>query len=105
MRHMWGQGVGHIYCHGDAPPIARAPLNAFDVGGSISEDTGDPNTNTDHISHPCMRGAEEDSAHPDTLEDLESQELDVNGGLEEEASDEDADIQDPDDEFLDEEQW
>lgn len=92
MRHLWGHGVGHTYCHSDAPSLVVEP------------------SNTTELEHPGPTVDERESAetvdYQDTLEDLEGAELEVVCRSEDESGeDDDSDIQDPDDEFPDEVLW
>lgn len=94
MRHMWGHGVGHAYCHTDAPPAVA----------TLSLDSADADEDTLHSKNPESHLTTRDE-RDDTLEDLEGEEIDVRCGSEEELSEEDMELQDPDDEFRDDERW
>ena len=95
MRHLWGHGVGHTYCHSDAPSLAE-PSDPTD----LEVTTTHPGPTINEREHT------ETVDYQDTLEDLEGAELEIACGSEDEScEDDDSDIQDPDDEFRDEVLW
>lgn len=91
MRYMWGHGVGHKYCHPDAPAVVV--LDSLEVESGTDPD------------EPNLDAEREAAEYQDTLDDLEAEELDVRGDSEEEVFEEDGDIQDPDDESTGDERW
>lgn len=94
IRHMWGHGVGHTYSHSDAP-CAAEPEDS-DMAEPVATSGG-----------PDLDGGEDeaDLEHLDTLEDLENEELDVACSSEEEGSDDEGRIPEPDDDLPEDGRW
>lgn len=111
MRYMWGHGVGHTYCHSDAP--AAIPLSANPVTPhNIAPDVEAAPQELDQASQLNQDGEDEQDGlgmaalakvAADTLDNLEEEELAV-ADLEENDEEpelEERDIQEPDSEAED----
>lgn len=108
MRYHWGLGIGHVYCHGDAPTVSErvdivssAPTADDAEEGSergSHEIGGSPNMNTqtdDTIPLDDDAGFDSDDDNPEhTLDNLEEDELDV--AEEDYDTESEPDIQDAD---------
>jgi hypothetical protein len=94
VRHMWGHGVGHVYSHSDAPCAAEPDVDMAEPAAMGDEPDLDPGND-----------GEDFELRPDTLEDLENEELDLYCSSEEETSDDEGRMPEPDDEFPEDERW
>lgn len=95
MRYQWGYGVGHAYSHADAPAASRSMSDTLTTAEDplTSEDVCDSGTHTSNFGQPISSEIEH------TLENIEDEELDVDGLSESDGSQSDAPSgQDPDDE-------
>ena len=95
MRYLWGHGVGHTYTHLDAPEDPNHDGSTGEIDGDGTVDMGSDGQESlgDKSDGPSSLYDDRE----DTLENIEEEELDVDGGSDSGDSNATSDWPEPDD--------